>query len=356
MKNSTTPGSHEAYFQRLIEQDTDGVLVADLEGKILFANPAVFNIFQSSREEFLSKPFPYPIQINGITEIEINIPPTAYTTVVEIKGSPTEWEGKPALLAIIHDITEMREIERLKAEITERKKMNEIKEKFISTVSHEIRTPLTIIKAILSNLKEGISGDLNSKQLDNILTIIRNVDRLNLIITDILDLSRLESGRAKINLRPTSMKELTQEINQGLKQEAEQNGLSFTLNIPEGLPPFESDPDLILQVFDNLLSNAVHFAKSKIIVEAKQIIQNEEEYIEIIIVDDGPGIAADKIHLLFHKFEQINRPSGGAGYKGTGLGLSISKQIVELLGGQIWAECNQEERTEFHFTLPLKQK
>ncbi len=350
MKNSP---SNADCFRQLIEQDTDGVMVLHSDGTVLFANPASLKILNLCQEELFSKPFPYPIEAGGITEVEIKSQNSEKPGVIEIKASAIEWENKPALLITLHDITEMQEIERLKAEVSERKKMNEVKEKFVSTVSHEIRTPLTIIQAILSNLKDGIKGPLNSDQLQSVLTIIKNVERLNLIITDILDLSRLESGHARLHLRTTNMQELSREINEGLKQEAEQNGLSFIVKIPNDLPSFKSDPNLILQVFDNLLSNAVHFAKSKIVVEARETTHQEEACIEIIIIDDGPGIPLDKMHLLFNKFEQINRPSGGAGYKGTGLGLAISKQIIELLRGQIWAEC-KENQTEFHFTLPLK--
>lgn len=347
--------SSEERFRNLIEQDSDGMMVTDLEGKVLLVNPAALTLLNSSETELIGKAFPYPVGPDSHTEIEVKSPNSEVTRSIEMRVNNIDWKKKPAFLASIHDITETREIERLKAEITEKEKMDKLKDNFISIVSHEIKTPLTIIKAALSNLGEGINGPITDKQQEVLNATLRNVDRLNKILKDILDLSRLESGRSTINITQINLKQLIDEIKFAYVKESTDKNIAINFDLPENLPTIESDPDMILQVLNNLLSNALHYAHAQITLKAEFKQNKSENFIEVTISDDGEGIPADKIHLLFEKFEQINRPMGGAGYKGTGLGLAISKQIIEHLQGNIWAVCNGTHQTEFHFTLPLKQ-
>lgn len=347
--------SSEERFRKLIEQDSNGMMVTDVEGNVLFVNPAALTLLNSTETELLGNVFPYPLGSDSHTEIEVKAPHSEVTRSIEMRVNNIDWEKRPALLASIHDITETREIERLKAEITEKVKMDKLKDNFISIVSHEIKTPLTIIKASLSNLQEGVNGAITDKQKDILKTTLRNVDRLNKILKDILDLSRLESGRSTLNMTPVKLRSLIDEIKFAYIKEATDKKIEMNFDVPENIPSIESDPDMILQVINNLLSNALRYAHSKINVKAEFKQNKSEDFIEVTISDDGEGISADNMHLLFNKFEQINRPMGGAGYKGTGLGLYISKQIIERLHGNIWAVCNETHQTEFHFTLPLNQ-
>lgn len=346
--------SSEERFRKLIEEDSDGMMVTDLAGQVLFVNPAALSILNLSEKELLGNTFPYPINPNSHTEIEITLPHSQRTRSIEMKVLLTEWEKHPAYLASIHDITETREIERLKAEMLEREKLDTIKDNFISVVSHEIRTPLTIIKASLSNLEAGVNGELNPKQREVLSSTLRNVERLNRIIKDILDLSRLESGRAVINVRKTKFQDILEEVKEGFIHEAQEKNIKLEFDVAHTLPILESDPDLIIQILNNLFANALRFAKSTVQLKAFETPHLAIPSLEVVITDDGDGIPADKMHLLFNKFEQINRPSGGAGYKGTGLGLAICKEIIDLLHGKIWANCEKPRQTEFHFIIPLK--
>jgi len=344
--------SSEERFKNLIEKDSDGMMVIDATGLVLFTNPAALHILQLSEEEVLNKPFHYPFRPGALNEIERRSPDGSIHTI-EMRITEIEWEKKPAFLASIHDITETREVERLKAEIVEREKLDKLKDNFISIVSHEIKTPLTIIKAALSNLEAGVNGALSEKQGEVLGTTLRNVERLNRILRDILDLSRLESGRAVTNIGKVDLRKLLNEVSGGYGNEAKEKGIQLEFQVDPALPAFDSDPDMILQVLNNLLNNAMRYAKSRVVVKAQYLPKLEDACIEVTVGDDGEGIPADKMHLLFSKFEQINRPMGGSGYKGTGLGLCISKQIIEHLHGKIWAKCEGPGKTEFHFALPL---
>lgn len=231
----------------------------------------------------------------------------------------------------------------------ERKKLQQLKDEFVSTVSHELRTPLSIIKSAISNLKGGVLGSLPDKQREVVEMTSRNVNRLARLINDLLDLSRLESGKAKVNRKRFDPVRLIQETLQTFNGAAEERGILLETDSPQKLPSIYGDPDLVMQVLTNLLENALRFAKSRVAVKAE--LQGTSR-IKISVIDDGEGIKPEDIGKLFNKFEQIERPIGGAGYKGTGLGLTICKKIVELHQGNMGVESVVGAGSRFHFTLP----
>lgn len=252
-------------------------------------------------------------------------------------------------------------------DISDRKKLEKLKDDFVSTVSHELRTPLSILKGSLSNLKDGVIGNLSEKQSKVIETANRNVERLSHLIDDLLDLSRLESGRAKIQrirLNPVS---LLNELIHGFEIVAKSHQLSMINRLPEKLPYIYVNPDLFTQLFNNLLNNAIRFAKSEIQIKVsirpptssekdlKKILPNSPPYLCFSIENDGPPIPKESMAKIFNKFEQLDRPIGGAGYKGTGLGLAICKAILEQHHGKIGVENKGENGISFYFTLPQYQ-
>lgn len=243
-------------------------------------------------------------------------------------------------------------------DITERKELERLRDEFISAVSHELRTPLAIIRGTVENLKDGIAGPLSEKQAGIIGTTSRNIDRLARIINDLLDLSRLESGRSIIHFQPLDVVSFLDETLVHFQGEAKNKGVALTQNIPAGLPAVTADPDLIAQVMNNLLNNALRFAQERIHVAAtaeseRDLAGEIRESVKISVADDGPGIPNDQREKIFEKFIQLNRPVGGSGYKGTGLGLAICKQIIDQHRGRIWVEGPSGEGSHFCFKLPL---
>lgn len=232
----------------------------------------------------------------------------------------------------------------------ERKKLEKMKDEFVSTVSHELLTPLTIMKGGLDNLNMGAAGPLTEKQKEILVSVTQNIDRLARVIKDVLDISRLEFGYSKINLRKMNLKPLIHDILAGFYKQAEEKGIIIEKNIPD-LPDVFIDPNLLMQVMNNLLNNACRHARTKIKVEV--IVKMADHAVYVHIIDDGPGISLEDQKRLFNKFVQINRPEGGQGYKGTGLGLAICKEIIERLKGNIWVESSIGEGAQFCFTIPL---
>ncbi len=249
-----------------------------------------------------------------------------------------------------------RQSSQLKSKILEQERLAALKDEFLTTVSHEMRTPLTILKGALSNLKMGVLGDLTDKQMRVIDIANANIDRLSRIIHDLLDLSRLESGKAKVHMKAVSLADIIREQVSHLSLLPNERNIQVKVELPENLPMATADSDLMQQVMTNLLANAWRFAKSAILIRSIFPSQAESPdtglWIEMIIHNDGPQVPVDRIKSLFAKFVQLGRVSGGEGYKGTGLGLAICKQILEQHGGQIWVE-NSQMGPEFHFTIPV---
>lgn len=239
-------------------------------------------------------------------------------------------------------------------DITERRRLDQLKDDFISAVSHELRMPLTIVKGAISNLQDGIAGALKPEQLEVIEVASRNINRLTRLVHELLDLSRLESGKAHLNQTRVDAAVLLKQLEKDFKMEAKKRGLVLHAHLPAKLPDVYADPELIHQVLSNLLDNALRFAKSKITVEAEGA--DGAETVTFRVQDDGKGISLENQKRLFSKFYQVERVASGAGYRGTGLGLSLVKEIVDRHGGKIWVESAKNQGTTFCFTLQSYRK
>lgn len=382
-------------FHQIIESSSDGVLVVNEDGNISFVNPAVGKIFEMDLNGIVGKRFNFYIltrqrerpssdledlslkyisllsTTGNTTELEINNE-KGEIKMIEMKASRIPWQEQSAYLVLFHDVTHVMRLQRLKAEIFERERVARMKDEFISTVSHEIRTPLSIVKCAVENMRDGVVGQFTDKQNRIIRIASANVDRLTKLIDNILDLSKLESGKISMNLKPVSLNKLFEDTVQRFKLLANERNIKIKLEVPLDLPAVYADADHITQVVDNLLSNALKFAKARIGITVKffsdlsqhptkqklRYLQDRAIFVtptsgvEIIIRDDGLGIPEGEGDQLFNKFVQLDRADGGAGYKGTGLGLSICKEIVEMHHGVIWVDGKPGEGAKFHFLLP----
>lgn len=235
-------------------------------------------------------------------------------------------------------------------DVTKPKQLERLKDEFISVIAHELKTPLTIFKGTISNLIDEIYGPLQERQTTAVVRMELQCQRLEKIITNLLDLSRLESGRAKINRRMVDPIGLVQESVQTFGSMAQARKISLKQTLPPSVPRIHADPDMLGQVLMNLLSNACRYAKG----EVEVVLKIEDEAVMVKVIDDGPGISPEHLESIFDKYEQINRPTGGNGYKGTGLGLAICKEIIAQHNGKIWAASRPGEGSRFYFTLPIQ--
>lgn len=233
--------------------------------------------------------------------------------------------------------------------LMQRSQLDTIKDEFISTVSHELRTPLTSIRGALGLLSAGLMGSVDTKAGNLLRIAVANTDRLIRLINDILDLERMQSGRAPLYIRRCSLGELAQQALDTMTGMAETADVCLELVVTgntvcgtesDMLPDlfFDGDPDRILQVLTNLLSNAIKFSPPLSIVRM-EIAVNDPGTLELRVRDQGRGIPADKLDTIFDRFGQVEA-SDARQKGGTGLGLAICRSIVQQHDGTIWAESN----------------
>ncbi|MDD5484010.1 MAG: PAS domain S-box protein [Kiritimatiellae bacterium] len=260
----------------------------------------------------------------------------------EVRVAHTAWEGELAYLISIYDITERKKTEE------ELKSLDVLKTEFISTVSHELRTPLSITKEGVSLVLDGVPGAVNEKQ-SVILTAARNnIDRLARIIDDLLDISRMESGKIGFKRELINIAELVKSIVAGFELRAKERKLVLQTDFSANEIKLYADHDKIIQIFTNLISNALKFTeKGGVKISVKELKDN----VKCVVADTGVGISENDLPRVFGKFQQFNR-SVGPGEKGTGLGLSIVKGLVDLHQGAIRVESKPGVGSKFIFVLP----
>jgi PAS domain S-box-containing protein len=266
--------------------------------------------------------------------------------------------GEPvATVCLVNDITDRKRAEQEREQlISQLQEANEklqmldkMKTNFISTVSHELRTPLTTIKAFveLLLLKQAMPHERRVKLMS---TVNVETDRLARLITDLLDLSRIEAGSVKWQFALVSMEDIIQSVIESMGVLFENKGLQVTVEFTPRLPPVSGDRDRLVQVVTNILSNAVKFTPRGGVIHVA--LRRETAQLAVEISDNGIGIPAEHIDLIFEKFHRSDDVLTAA-TEGTGLGLAITRQIVEYHGGTIRAVSTQGKGSTFTFSLPL---
>lgn len=234
-------------------------------------------------------------------------------------------------------------------DITERKRLENVKEEFLATVSHEMRTPMTVIREGVSQIYDGILGPTTEPQNEILSVTLESIDRLGRIINDLLDISKLNAGKMVAKKQKMDLTEVLQTLRTAFEPLAKEKKLHLDVQCPKAPIELYADKDKIIQVFTNLLGNAFKFTKQgKITVEAS----HGKDCIECRVTDTGRGFSQEDLSKVFEKFQQFDREVG-PGDKGTGLGLAICKGIVELHQGRIWVESEFGKGSTFIFTLPL---
>lgn len=248
-----------------------------------------------------------------------------------------------------------RQLEKSLGEIAkanrELKRLDQIKDEFISTVSHELRTPLTSIRGAVGLvasqvIKPGMDG--YQTLLD---TAMQNCERLSQLINDLLDVQKFEAGQFSLNLKPLDPSQLAKDAVQAMQSYAHRYQVQLTLELPPAAPLIQGDSLRLRQVLDNLLSNAIKFSKVEDSVQL--LLKINEQQLEFHVTDQGEGIPLAFQSRIFEKFSQADA-SDSRSKEGTGLGLAICKKIIESHGGKIWFTSELGQGTRFSFSLPLE--
>lgn len=295
------------------------------------------------------------------------------------KTTYTGTDGEVYLVAILHDITEKRHteqeldhhrnnLEKMVAEQTrdlilareeerrarrQAEQANQLKSNFLSNMSHELRTPMHAIITFSRQGLERINRWTLEEHAENLSLIHSSGERLLLLLNDLLDLSKLESGTVVYNFKPTDIITPINIATSEIKGLAQKKSLTLTIDIEPDLPLIKVDNGKLVQVFINLFSNAIKFtAEGKKISVRCYAEPSDKKTMVIAVQDEGMGIPEDELRTVFDKFVQSSKSKTGAG--GTGLGLAICREIIHAHKGIIWAENNTGEGTTFYVQLPIE--
>lgn len=345
----------------LLETLEEGVVEADQEGRIVYVNPPVLEIFERPERELVGRPL---VSLFGeedrlplgaiLAELQSGRVPQEAATISQRErilklhfariGEDGEASG---FFMIIQDTTALaRRIQELSTRNERRRGLDQLPSDFLGIVSHELHTPLTAIKGSLDILlEEEIGPELKAE----LLTIARkNTERLFRMVSNIMDLVRIEARRLEVQKEPFDLPLALKGAMERLGPLAVEKSLSFDLTLHGAIPLLPADPLRMEQVFVNLLSNAIKFTPPGGAITVEVLDRSRE--VEVIVADTGIGIPQEHLSRIFEKFYRI--PSEGERIEGTGLGLAICQAIVEEHGGRIWVKSQIGTGSRFHFTLP----
>jgi len=330
----------------------DPVIVTDADGRVTKLNPAAEEIFgaertnagkhvgEIARDERIASAVAEalesqrPVTGDGMSQV-LPLAVDGSERAFRVRTTPMRDGGKHLLGAVtlLEDVTHLREIDRLKSD-------------FIATASHELRTPLTSVQMGVYLLLEGAAGELNDKQTEVLSACREDCERLDKLMRDLLDLSRIEAGESQPKLETVDLHALITREADELRPRVEAKNLSFQVQLATDLRPVTADPSQISRVIANLVVNAIRSTRDgEIKIEAVP----RGRYVNVSVSDTGTGIPAEYLPHIFDKFVQV--PGASAG--GAGLGLAISRLIIEAHGGQISAQSELGQGSTFSFTLPI---
>ncbi len=345
----------------LLEQHPDGLLVTAPDGTVRFANGAAAALLGRRREELVGGRAPELPRDAGPRTVEL-ADPQGGARVVQVCWQETCFEGAPARLATLRDATSGIERQTLERSAQARQRVFEelrelaaLKSQIIEVVAHELRTPMTVLRSSLGLLLDGSLGELSGQQLEFLQLMQRNLDRLNRFSTDVLSLSRLESGHLTVRCCELTLPEALSPTLALLQVAAHDRGVR--LEVPdEAAPPLRlfADPDALSQVVFNLVQNAITHCPpgTKVVFSYGPL---DQDLAELSVADDGPGIPQGDLPRIFERFYQVNR-AHGPGYRGTGIGLAVCQGLVERMGGKIMARSQLGQGTTFRFLLPSRPR
>lgn len=348
-----------AQLLAMLTSMVEGVIVLDYRGHVLQVNPALERMFGITRAEARGRPCAEVFRHQQLNELvsailttqtnhegEIVLTPTARFLHVQASVAGGEHENEACAVLVFHDITELRRLEKIRKD-------------FVANVSHELRTPLTSIKGYVEALMDGAKDDpaVCSKFLGIILA---QSDRLNLIIEDLLELSKIESGRVSFKQDPIDVRNMIERTLSMIKPLAEKKGHRLRAVIDEALPTLTGDEDRLVQVLTNLLDNAVKYTPEQgtITVTARSALRPAGPaagpMLELSVADTGIGIPEQDRPRVFERFYRVDKARSRE-LGGTGLGLAIVRHIVEGHKGQVWVEENRPSGSRFVVRLPTQQ-
>jgi two-component system phosphate regulon sensor histidine kinase PhoR len=349
----------------VLDNMADGVLISDDQGLVRLINPAAARFLGAVEVQALGRSFAQVARDHRLIDLWRRC-----FQEREEQVEPVEMDQKRGFLQVI--VTPLHEEERacliILQDLTRVRRLETVRRDFISNISHELRTPMASLKALVDTLRDGALEDPPAARrfLDRMDT---EVDALTQMVQELLQLSRIESGRAPIRMEPVAVADVVVPPVERLRPQAERAELELALDVPSDLPLILADAERAQQVVTNLVHNAIKFTPpaGRIEVSVRKLSVFDDgcqalepiglepgalelgDWVLITVNDTGVGIPADDLRRIFERFYKADRARSGGG---TGLGLSIAKHIVQAHNGQIWAVSTEGRGSTFHVALP----
>lgn len=351
--------------EAIVESISDGIVVMGAENRILLVNKAAEKIFKIKEKEVLKKHFLEVIKNDDLFNFYNNVKNENYTSPIKdyldisirsmgrinhyraLAKPITNIEGESiGVVLLLQDITKFKEVDELKSE-------------FVASVSHELRTPITSVMMAAELLQNEIPGKVNKSQKELLKIVVEDSNRLKNLINDVLDLSRLESGKMTLDIRKNDLAKIINYVLKILGMQIKEENISIKIELKKNLPLILCDYSKISQVLTNLIINSINYKienKALILkIGAKAITGNK---VLVYLSDNGRGITKEDQKKIFDKFVRIdadNKNNEGT-TQGVGLGLTISKSIIKSHNGDIWVESEIGKGSTFYFTLDAVKK
>lgn len=344
VQNAVGAASHaHSRLMAVLNSSIDAIVAVDADSRITFANDAACRLLAPAGQDLVGNPFAWFIPHDRLVEalrtageehrslaLIIERPNKQYLQAVT---TPILSGGEWASLAVLHDLSEVKRVEQVRRD-------------FIANVSHELRTPLASLKSVVETL-EGGAKDEPALAADFLAMADSEVDRMVQMVEELLELSRLESGDIPLSRRPLDFSLMLRNAVDRLSRQAERAGVAIVLEVESSLPRATGDADMLERAAVNLIHNAIKFthAGGSVIVRAAGV----DGAVQVSVSDNGAGILPEDMPRIFERFYKADRSRGGVG---TGLGLAVARHAVEAHGGTITAESTPGEGSSFSFTVP----
>lgn len=359
---------------RLFDAFPEAMVAVDGEGRIRLVNAQAEKLFGYSRDEMLgqriemlvperlrarhvghrstythdprTRPMGIGLELAGIRKDGSEVP-------VEISLSPLETDEGAFVVSAIRDITERKGFERtLQAKNAELEEANAAKDQFLAAMSHELRTPLNAIIGFTGTLLMRLPGPLTDEQEQQLRIVQSSGRHLLSLITDILDLAKIEAGKIELHLEPVNVNGVVDEVHDSLRSMAADKGLDFSVRIPDGPTFVTSDRRALAQILINLANNALKYTeKGSVLIDVTTRTSSSGAFCDVSIRDTGVGIKPEDRNRLFQAFEQLE-PLSTRRVEGVGLGLHLSQKLAGLLGGHLSFTSDPGKGSVFMITLP----
>jgi PAS domain S-box-containing protein len=377
----------EDKYRTLVENAEDAIFIIQ-DQRFVYANPSSLTLAGTPAEELLGDHFLKYVLDEEVTKLQSYYEnrmkglktASMYETVfknkagqlipAEVNAALISYQGKPADLVIIRNITERKKAEEeirklnesLERRVEERTRelaaanerlieLDRLKSLFLASMSHELRTPLNSILGFTGLLLMGMSGELSPEQAKQLTMVQSSATHLLELINEILDISKIESGKMDLSVELFAVDDLTREIAKAVTPLAASKGLNLTVTVPENVF-LQSDRRRFKQVLMNLLSNAIKFSDRG---DVHVAVGTREDVLEVNVTDHGIGIKPEDIRILFAPFQQVDMTVTKP-YEGTGLGLYLCKKILTMLHGKISVTSEYGRGSVFSFSVPMRWK